>query len=179
MRASPKPFASGRERIMSSVRRRVGGAVVPAAGGLLAILGLVAGCSHAPAAGAPVPVHAKVQFERIPDMEAAHVANPHEYKTGSLCQRCHVAGEDRLSVDPVALCSQCHDAARMKHPYRVPQPTGAEGLPLMEGRMIACHTCHDPHDVKKIPHGLRAEYVTLCLKCHVRHKQSAPPVSTP
>jgi predicted CXXCH cytochrome family protein len=136
----------------------------------MAALVLIAGCSHLSNAVTGQEQRAKVQFERIPDMEAAHVANPHDYKGAALCQRCHVSGEERLSVDPIALCSQCHDPKRMKHPYRVAQPTGAEGLPLMPGRLIACHTCHDPHDVKKFRGGLRAEYVSVCTRCHTAHR---------
>lgn len=138
---------------------------------LIVSLGLLVGCAHPTAAGTEAAPRAKVQFEPIPDMEAAHVGNPHEYKGGSFCQRCHIAGEQQPSVDPIALCSQCHDPKRMKHPVRVAQPAGAEGLPLLPGRLIACHTCHDPHDVKKHRGGLRAEYVSVCTRCHQAHKK--------
>jgi predicted CXXCH cytochrome family protein len=115
----------------------------------------------------------RVEFAPIPDVDAAHVANPHDFRGKALCQRCHVRGEDRLSVDPVSLCGQCHDAARMKHPYDVVQPVPPAGLPLAEGRIV-CHTCHDPHDVKKRRAGLRLAYVELCLRCHERHGEKAP-----
>jgi predicted CXXCH cytochrome family protein len=107
-----------------------------------------------------------VEFQPIPADEAARVKNPHDYDGGTLCQRCHTLGETRPIADPIALCAQCHEPRFMKHPFGVPQPTGAEGLPLMAGRKVACHTCHDPHAVKSHPHGLRSEYVPLCRKCH-------------
>jgi predicted CXXCH cytochrome family protein len=121
------------------------------------------------AACARTPGRARVEFTPIPDVEAAHVADPHSHQGRPLCQRCHVSGEERPAIDPITLCSQCHDAARMKHPWRVAQKGGAGSLPLMEHEEIACHTCHDPHDVKRHPHGLRDTYTKLCLNCHVRH----------
>lgn len=128
----------------------------------LAAAALFAACARAPARG-------RVEFTPLPDVEVAHAINPHAHQGKPLCQRCHVAGEERPSVDPIALCSQCHDAARMRHPKGVEQKGGAGPLPLLEGDRIACHTCHDPHDVKKNPHGLRDEQTALCLRCHVRH----------
>ena len=136
------------------------------------VLIAAASCAHRtlpPVEPPPVP-RQKVQFVPLPEAEVAGVKNPHEFGSGSLCQRCHVAGEEKPAVDPISLCTQCHDPQHMKHPYRVVQATGAEGLPLLPGRLIACHTCHDPHDVKKNRAGLRMEYVTLCLKCHSRHR---------
>lgn len=134
---------------------------------LLPALLAAAACAHRAPPAAPRPT---VQFVPVPEAEAAGVKNPHAYGSGSLCQRCHAVGESKPSIDPIALCTQCHDPKHMKHPYGVAQKSGAEGLPLLPGRLIACHTCHDPHDVKKYRGGLRLEYVELCLKCHARHK---------
>lgn len=129
--------------------------------------GLVAtACAHG---GPSAPPRKRVEFVPLPDMETVFVANPHDLNGTPFCQRCHTPGEERPAVDPISLCSQCHDVTAMKHPWRVEQPGGAGPLPLMEGKDIACHTCHDPHDVKKFPHGLRAEYTALCLNCHRRH----------
>ncbi len=147
----------------------------------LAVMAALAACAHgAPSAPAPavVAAHAPVQFTPVPAGEAVHVANPHDHDGKPLCQRCHQRGEVAPAVDPVALCSQCHDAARMKHPVRVAQ-AGTPGLPLLTGERIACHTCHDPHDVKRFAHGLRMEYGALCLRCHVRHGPRAPAESAP
>jgi predicted CXXCH cytochrome family protein len=124
-----------------------------------------AACSHAPSS----PPRGKVDFLPIPAAEAAAVENPHDFRGGTLCQRCHVRGEERPSVDPMTLCVQCHDPTKMRHPMGIPAPGGAGGLPLVEGTEIACHTCHDPHDVKAFPHGLRSTYAALCLNCHQRH----------
>jgi len=135
---------------------------------------LVGGCRHpsggadASAGGGAAP-RARVEFERLPAMEASHALNPHDHQGKPLCQRCHVSGELQPSIEPISLCVQCHDPKHMKHPYGIVQKTGAEGLPLLPGRKIACHTCHDPHDVKKYRGGLRSEYVALCARCHQRH----------
>jgi predicted CXXCH cytochrome family protein len=134
---------------------------------LLSGLGALLACAHREPTLAP---RAKVEFVMLPESEAARARNPHAFGGSNLCQRCHVPGEERPSTDPIDLCVQCHDPKPMKHPYRVAQAKGAEGLPLMPGRLIACHTCHDPHDVKKRRSGLREEYLALCLKCHEGHR---------
>jgi predicted CXXCH cytochrome family protein len=108
--------------------------------------------------------------EVIPElMDAVHAPNPHDGGGKPVCERCHVAGEKHVRGDPVALCAQCHDPASMKHPVGVVQKVAPADLPLAEGARIVCHTCHDPHDVKKRRAGLRLEYSDLCLRCHVRH----------
>lgn len=134
---------------------------------------LFAACGHAavPAAASP-PARQRVEFVPLPDMEAVHVRDPHDYQGRTLCQRCHVPGEERPSFDPVALCTQCHDRENMRHPVGIAQPGDAQGLPLVEGDRIVCHTCHDPHAVKAYPHGLRSEYVPLCKRCHAAHGAS-------
>jgi predicted CXXCH cytochrome family protein len=141
---------------------------------LAAVLTLAAalGCAHRAPSAAPAPPPAparKVEFTPVPALVIAHAANPHDFEGKPLCQRCHVPGEEGPQVDPISLCTQCHDAAPMKHPFRVTQPGGARGLPLMPGDVVACHTCHDPHDVKARRSGLRLAYSELCLRCHVRH----------
>jgi predicted CXXCH cytochrome family protein len=110
----------------------------------------------------------KAEFLPVPDAEAAQVTNPHEYNGAPLCQRCHERGETGTVIEPVSLCAGCHDSSKMKHPWHVEQRGGAGPLPLVEGKVV-CHSCHDPHDVKKYPHGLRAEYTALCLNCHKKH----------
>jgi predicted CXXCH cytochrome family protein len=117
---------------------------------------------------APAPAAAWVTY---PEAEAAAVKNPHAYKGAALCQRCHVAPDGKLTVkDPPELCYPCHEAAKMTHVnkiQKVPPPT----LPYEVGGRIVCHTCHEVHDVKKNPYGLRfgASYTPLCLECHRRH----------
>jgi predicted CXXCH cytochrome family protein len=134
--------------------------------GVSAVTVLAGACAHR---GLPGTARQRVEFTPVPEDAAAKVTNPHDFNGGTLCQRCHVRGEDRPSVDPLGLCAQCHDANRMKHPFGMEYTRGAGPLPLLNGREVACHTCHDPHDVKKFPHGLRAEYTKLCLECHKRH----------
>lgn len=84
-----------------------------------------------------------------------------------------------MKGDPIALCAQCHDVARMRHPFRVEAPDHVQGLPLMPGRVVACHTCHDPHDLKARRSGLRMRFAELCLKCHERHAPGSKPVGLP
>ena len=105
--------------------------------------------------------------------------NPHDQGGKPLCQRCHEPGASGVKQDPIALCAGCHDPARMRHPFRVPVSEQVEGLPLLPGRLIACHTCHDPHDVKARRAGLRMKFAELCLRCHDRHAPSAQPAGPP
>lgn len=114
------------------------------------------------------------QFKRRSTMEAVHAANPHDASGKPLCQRCHISGKPGAAVDSIALCSQCHDASRMKHPVGMAARSVPRDLPLGEGGVIACHTCHDPHDVKRNPAGLRLSFAELCRRCHDRHGAHAP-----
>jgi len=111
------------------------------------------------------------EFTPYPAAEVAGVKNPHDYLGKPLCQSCHVPG-DGLKAEPVAVCGHCHDVGHMNHPMAVPMKEKPEGLPLWNGT-IACHTCHDPHDVKRNRSGLRFTGKDLCLRCHVSHR--APP----
>ncbi len=113
----------------------------------------------------------KAEFTPIPLLDAAHVANPHDHEGKPLCQRCHLPGQAGVTGDPIALCTQCHDPAFMKHPYGIAAQVVPEKLPLEAGLRIVCHTCHDPHDVKARRSGLRVDYGALCLQCHSRHAQ--------
>lgn len=114
------------------------------------------------------------EFTPIPAEEAAAVRNPHDHGGKPLCQRCHEPGGAGVTKDAIALCAECHDPGRMAHPYRVPAGDHSRGLPLMPGRIVACHTCHDPHAVKARPAGLRKRYTELCLDCHQRHETRRP-----
>jgi len=151
-------------------------AVRLALGLMLASALAATGCARrGPEAKAPAPAR-KVEFTPVPAMEAIHAANPHDHRGKPLCQRCHEQGEERLGLDPIALCAQCHEPAHMRHPFDVPQPDPPADLPFGPGARIVCHTCHDPHDVKTHRGGLRLEYGALCARCHVRHgKRPAPP----
>jgi predicted CXXCH cytochrome family protein len=59
----------------------------------------------------------------------------------------------------------------MKHPFRVVQDPPPARLPLMPGGFVACHTCHDPHDMKASRAGLRVPFSELCVECHARHER--------
>lgn len=110
-------------------------------------------------------------FRTWPEAEVAGVANPHRYRDAPLCQRCHPDGTARVA-DPVALCLRCHQREHGKHPQGhplgVPIAIRPEALPLWRGGM-ACHTCHDPHDVASHRAGLRMDSTPLCVQCHRRH----------
>lgn len=139
------------------------------ANGLLLALGLTAcvtvASRTAPAPVAPAPPVPVPGFVRYPEMEAAHVKNIHDYRGKPVCQVCHVMDSERLLEG--AGCERCH---------RVPHSKGHEvgtplvrkdpvGLPLVKG-LVACHTCHDPHDVKRERYGLRKNLNALCRDCH-------------
>jgi predicted CXXCH cytochrome family protein len=132
-------------------------------------------CARRPPAPPPP---AKAEFTPIPEAEAAAVKNPHDHRGKPLCQRCHEPGAAGVKTDPIALCAGCHDVGPMRHPFRVEAPATATDLPLMPGRMIACHTCHEPHAVKARLGGLRMAYKDLCLRCHVRHVTGGRPPAT-
>ena len=100
-----------------------------------------------------------------PEAEVAAVKDPHQFRGGPLCQRCH-RPDLTLSAEPSALCRQCHTFRHGNHPVDVVQKAPAAGLPLLEGGKVACHSCHDPHRPKA---PLRRPFNELCLSCHSRH----------
>lgn len=133
--------------------------------GLAAALLLgAAGC--ATLFGPPKP---KVEFTPFPADQVAGWKDPHDYQGKPLCQRCHVPGDGRLNSPAIELCRSCHTQRHSNHPVDVVQKKPAKGLPYLPGGRIACHTCHDPHDLKLQPKGLRLPFDALCLACHTQH----------
>ena len=131
----------------------------------LGVLGLAA-CSLL---GGPKPV----EFEPVPEYQAALVRNPHDADGKPLCQRCHKPGRGGLVSPAISLCVSCHAFGHHNHPVEVVQPVEPKGVPLLPGRLVACHSCHDPHDLKRNRKGLRYPFSDLCLRCHVdygKHK---------
>jgi predicted CXXCH cytochrome family protein len=108
------------------------------------------------------------QGPRLSEAEILAVKDPHAAQPRPFCWSCHVAeGRRELRQDPIALCQRCHgSAAHGSHPVDVVQRTSAGGLPLWKGGRVVCHTCHDPHDVKRNANGLRLAFDPLCLECH-------------
>jgi predicted CXXCH cytochrome family protein len=139
------------------VRSPVRAALAVAAGAWLALTG--AACSHG------------ARFQPYPEAEVAGHKDAHEFRGKPLCQACHVPGNG-LKAEPVAVCGHCHDVRHMNHPMAVPMREQPEGLPLWNATIV-CHTCHDPHDVKGNPAGLRYAGKDLCLRCHLRHRAPA------
>jgi predicted CXXCH cytochrome family protein len=130
--------------------------------------------SIACAGKAPVPRSAPYpDFVRYPDAEAAAVKDVHAYRGKPLCQRCHSRDGGLLPEDPVALCASCHAFTHGNHPVRVVQAVPPRDLPLWKGE-VACHTCHDPHDVKRNRSGLRFAFDELCVRCHTRQHHAPP-----
>jgi predicted CXXCH cytochrome family protein len=110
-------------------------------------------------ASAPAPI-----FVPIPEADAARVRNVHDHAGKPLCQRCHTPAGGLVAA-PNALCRSCHDVGHSSHPVEVVRRGAAQGLPLLEGGKLACHTCHDPHDVRR-NRGLRKGFDSLCASCH-------------
>jgi predicted CXXCH cytochrome family protein len=127
------------------------------------------------------PRQVKVEFTPFPESQVVGVRNPHAYQGKPLCQRCHVRGTSQLTSGAISLCVACHAFGHSNHPVDVVQknPAHPKDLPLLDGGRVACHTCHDPHDLKARRAGLRAPFTELCLRCHVRHEGSAPKPAVP
>ena len=140
----------------------------------LLLLGLgVTACVTATSRPAPVlrpapPPAPPAGFVRYPEVEAAHVTNPHLYRGKPLCQACHVMDSERLLEGHG--CEGCHKTPHSKgHDVGTPLVRKAPvALPLVDGK-VACHTCHDPHDIKRERFGLRKELNALCRDCHRGH----------
>lgn len=132
---------------------------------LLGALGAVASC-----AGAAGRRRLQVEFTPYPESQVAGVRNPHDYLGKPLCQRCHQPGDGGLTSGAISLCVSCHAFGHGNHPVDVIQKLPAREIPLLEGGKVACHSCHDPHDLKRNRAGLRFPFTELCLRCHVRHK---------
>jgi predicted CXXCH cytochrome family protein len=131
----------------------------------LGALGAGAGC-----AGLIGPRRPQVEFTPYPEAQVAAVRNPHDYQGKPLCQRCHLPGDGRLASGAISLCVSCHAFGHANHPVDVVQKTPAGDLPLLAGGKVACHTCHDPHDLKRHRAGLRLGFSELCLRCHQGHQ---------
>lgn len=104
-----------------------------------------------------------------PDAEIARVKSAHDYQGKPLCQKCHTGPGGALRWDPIGTCTTCHSLLHGNHPVDVVQKNPPKDLPFLAGGKLACHTCHDPHDMKAFKWGLRAQFNALCLKCHQRH----------
>jgi len=129
------------------------------------LLALLAGASACALAGG----RRVVDFEPVPEAEVAAVKNPHDWQGRPLCQRCHVRGTDRLVSHPIGLCVSCHAFGHSNHPVDVVQQNPTKELPFLEEGRLACHTCHDPHQVGKVKWALRFPFNELCKKCHTGH----------
>lgn len=116
-------------------------------------------------AHAPAPGPATRLFEPYAAAELVGVKDPHEYRGKALCQRCHLQ-DGTLTAAPNALCAECHSFRHASHPVEVVQKKAVKDLPLLEGGRVACHTCHDPHQKRRV---LRKPFNELCRACHRPH----------
>lgn len=152
-------------------RRPVVAALVLASAGCASLLG-----GRQPAA-APVATPEPASAVRpppawvaYPEAEVAGVKDPHAFRGQPLCQRCHQAAPGGpIGGAAVALCMECHPQRHSNHPVGVVHRTPAKDLPYVDAGRIACHTCHDPHDLKAQKKGLRLPFNDLCLRCHQQH----------
>lgn len=104
----------------------------------------------------------------LPPEVVAQARNAHGHLGKPVCGACHLERDRRLRADPVVLCQACHRFSHGNHPVNVPLGEWKQpGLPLWAGRVV-CHTCHDPHDVRSAPDGLRLPFDELCKQCHRR-----------
>jgi predicted CXXCH cytochrome family protein len=136
------------------------------AAALLASAGCAAPRGPRPPAAPQKPALAWVAY---PEAEVAGVKDAHAYQGRPLCQRCHQGQTPALRLGAIALCKECHPQRHGNHPVDVVHGQPARDLPYLEGGRVACHTCHDPHDVKAQPKGLRFKFNDLCLRCHQQH----------
>ncbi len=104
-----------------------------------------------------------------PPAEVAKVRNVHDYNGKPVCQACHLERDSHIKADPVVLCSRCHTFGHKSHPVNVTAKRPVADLPLWANNQVVCHTCHDPHDVKRFKAGLRMAFTDLCTRCHAGH----------
>lgn len=87
----------------------------------------------------------------------------------------HLKGElksNREAGGPACMNNNCHQPRQNTHPVDIAVSVKsdlkiAEDLPLADGNIITCATCHSPHggDLAKL---LRKEKKALCLSCHMK-----------
>lgn len=135
-------------------------AVLLASGGCATLLG--------PRRPAPPP-RPGLAWVAYPEAEVAGVKDAHAYQGKPLCQRCHQGETPALRAGAIALCKECHPQRHGNHPVDVVQKQPVKDLPHLEGGRVACHTCHDPHDLTAQKKGLRFAFNDLCMRCHQQH----------
>jgi len=117
-----------------------------------------------------VPFAAKTHAQ--PPEEEYPVTNPHDFSRKDYCSSCHGEAPPALSFDPVTTCTKCHMGNVGNHPVsrhpigKAPRINIAAYLPLSEGGLLVCYTCHDQHNTSGHPRMLRVEYLRLCASCH-------------
>ena len=106
---------------------------------------------------------------------------PDPHRAGADCAWCHTADAAQLERDPAAAraalrpdldarCSACHSGEGPSHRtgIRPTRPVPAD-LPLSDGGLITCSTCHYPHgegDRRQAYERMDNRRGRLCLACH-------------
>lgn len=89
-------------------------------------------------------------------------------KVHSECTDCHTEkGSRALKGTLNETCLKCHPTSLGKdHPIGAVSSLAPEGLPLEEGKKVACVTCHEPHGKNTTGKLLRMDFNRLCIACH-------------
>ncbi len=89
-------------------------------------------------------------------------------KVHTECTDCHAEkGSKALKGTLNETCLRCHPASLGgDHPIGVVSAIEPEGLPLEEGKKVACITCHEPHGKNTTGKLLRMDFNRLCIACH-------------
>jgi predicted CXXCH cytochrome family protein len=84
------------------------------------------------------------------------------------CTLCHKDPDFKtIKANVNEPCLKCHPASLGKdHPIGVVPKKMPGDLPLGEGNVITCITCHEPHGKDTFGMLLRKDFTSLCRSCH-------------
>jgi predicted CXXCH cytochrome family protein len=85
------------------------------------------------------------------------------------CTNCHGNDEEKTAVKKRIneTCSTCHPGSKGRdHRVGIVSNVTDHKLPLGEGGIITCATCHEPHGKTKEQALLRMSFNDLCKSCH-------------
>jgi predicted CXXCH cytochrome family protein len=93
-----------------------------------------------------------------------------EPKTGHKdCTTCHGKDEEKTAIKKKIneTCLACHPGNKGRdHEVGIVSKMPDNKLPLGEGDIITCATCHEPHGKTKEKALLRMNFNDLCKSCH-------------
>lgn len=85
------------------------------------------------------------------------------------CTTCHGEDEEKTAIKEKIneTCLRCHPAREGRdHRIGIVSKAPDNKLPLGEGDIITCSTCHEPHGKTKERALLRMSLSDLCKSCH-------------